>query len=66
MEDVEHNLDDIVVPYPHEKIKKIIGGNKIHVNVPTTPLENVSFHSDESVINWNFVYYRRIAPGKDI
>jgi hypothetical protein len=29
--------------------KKRIGGRKIPTNIPPTPMENISFHSEESV-----------------
>lgn len=55
IEDVEDNIGDILVP-PHKKRKKIVGGKKIHANVPT----------DDSVLKWKFVYHRRIALEREI
>lgn len=49
-----------------KKNKKIVGGKKIPANVLTTPLDNVSSHSRESVLKWKFVYHRRIVPAREI
>lgn len=60
MEDVYHIIDGMVV-HLLNKNNKIVDGKKISANVPTSPLDNVSFHFEESVLKWKFVYQRRIA-----
>lgn len=65
MKDVENNLEDIMVP-TIKKNKKIVGRKKIPANVPTTPVDNVSSPSKESVLKWKFVYHRRIVPEREL
>lgn len=57
---MENNLEYILVPFL-KKNKKIVGRNKIHTNVPTAPMDNVSFHFEESVLKWKFVYHQRVV-----
>lgn len=64
-EDVENNLDDIIV-HPLKKNTKIVGGKKIPTNVVITPLDNLSFHSKESVLKWKFVYHMRISSEMEL
>jgi len=53
--DVEQDVLDIVSP-----VKKItVGGNKVHINVPETPIDNVSFHHVANALKWKYVYQRR-------
>jgi hypothetical protein len=55
-EDVEAD-----VPYIMTSRKKRIGGRRVPANVPPAPMDNISFHSEESVQKWRYVYQRRIA-----
>ncbi|XP_057425844.1 uncharacterized protein LOC130719229 [Lotus japonicus] len=41
-------------------------GKRIPENVPAAPLDNISFHSEESVGNWKDVYQRRIAQEREL
>lgn len=62
-EDVEDNLDNIMVPLVKKSIKKI-DGKKIPLNIHM--LDNISFHYEESVLKWNYMYHRRIAPKREM
>lgn len=64
-EDVEDNQDNIMV-LPLKKNRKIISGKKIPTNFSISPLENVSFQSEESVMKWKYVYHRRITPEREL
>ncbi|MCH94692.1 envelope-like protein, partial [Trifolium medium] len=59
--DVEVDVQDIVTSE-----KKRIGGKRIPTNIPPAPLDNISFHSEESVQKWKFVYQRRIAQEREL
>lgn len=50
VEDVENDIYDLMVP-PFKKNKKIVDAKQIHGNVHTSPLETVSFHFEECVLN---------------
>ncbi|XP_057443950.1 uncharacterized protein LOC130736120 [Lotus japonicus] len=41
-------------------------GKQIPENVPAAPLDNISFHSEESVGKWKYVYQRRIAQEREL
>ncbi|XP_057442747.1 uncharacterized protein LOC130734394 [Lotus japonicus] len=41
-------------------------GKRIPENVPAAPLDNISFHSEESVGKWKYVYQRRIAQEREL
>lgn len=65
LEDVEDIQDNIMV-LPLKKNRKIIGGKKIPTNFFVSPLENVSFQYEESVMKWKYVYHRRITPEREL
>lgn len=48
--DAEVDVPDIV-----SSSKKKIGGRKIHFNVPATPLDNVSFHTEVNIQKRKYV-----------
>lgn len=48
--DVESDVQDIVRTF-----RKNIDGKRVHVNVPATPFDNVSFHSESNVQRWKYV-----------
>ncbi|XP_057416161.1 uncharacterized protein LOC130710807 [Lotus japonicus] len=41
-------------------------GKRIPENVPAAPLDNIYFHSEESVGKWKYVYQRRIAQEREL
>ncbi|XP_057432218.1 uncharacterized protein LOC130724971 [Lotus japonicus] len=41
-------------------------GKRIPENVHAAPLDNISFHSEESVGKWKYVYQRRIAQEREL
>lgn len=49
-----------------KKRKKVLRGKKLSDNVLVVPLDNVSFHSEESVLKWKYVYNRRIFPKRKL
>jgi hypothetical protein len=49
-EDVEADVQDIMA---YEKNR--IGGRMIPANIPSAPMDNISFHYEESVHKWRFV-----------
>src|ERR1044072_4427175 len=53
--------EDIEPPSQKRKIR----GKKIPPNVPASPLNNISFHSEQNVQRWKFVYQRRIARERE-
>lgn len=59
-DDLSEILHDIMVP-AFKKNKKVLGGKKIPTNVLISPLENVSFHYEESVLKWKYSYHKRIT-----
>ncbi|XP_057444768.1 uncharacterized protein LOC130737014 [Lotus japonicus] len=46
--------------------KKKFAGRRIPKNVPAAPLDNVSFHSEENVLKWKYVYQRRFALEREV
>jgi hypothetical protein len=46
--------------------KKRIGGRRIYANIPLAPMDNISFHLEECVQKWKFVYHRRIAHEREL
>jgi len=55
--DVEQDVLDIMPPAK----KRIVGGKKVPINVPETPIDNVSFHHVSSVEKLKCFYQRRLA-----
>src|ERR1044072_678631 len=43
-----------------------MSGKKIPLNVPAAPLDNISFHSEQSAQRWRYVYQRRIAREREL
>lgn len=76
--DVEKHLTDILDDIEEQKyidecvakrakvVKMLIVGKKLHKSIPYVPLDNVSFHSKESVVMWKFVYNQRLAPEREV
>jgi hypothetical protein len=60
-EDVELDVLDITTSG-----KKRIGGRRVPANIPPATMDNVSFHSEECVQKWRFVYQRRIAHEREL
>ena len=52
--------------YPHSRKQENIGGKKIPTNVPIVILDNVSFHSEESMLKWKNAYHRKIALEREL
>lgn len=50
----------------NKKRKKVLGGKKLSNNVLVVPLDNASFHSEESVLKWKYIYTRRIFPERKL
>ncbi|MCI32441.1 envelope-like protein, partial [Trifolium medium] len=59
--DVEQGVPDIMT-----SAKKKAAGKKIPQNVVDVPIDNVSFHSPESVLRWRFVFHRRLALEREL
>jgi hypothetical protein len=38
----------------------------VPANIPSAPMNNISFHYEESVHKWRFVYQRRIAQEREL
>ncbi|XP_057452816.1 uncharacterized protein LOC130744668 [Lotus japonicus] len=59
--DVEADVLDITASG-----KKKFSGKRVPQDVPSIPLDNVSFHAVENALKWKFVYQRRIAKEREI
>ncbi|XP_057444277.1 uncharacterized protein LOC130736461 [Lotus japonicus] len=59
--DVEADVLDITASG-----KKKFSGKRVPQDVPSVPLDNVSFHAAENALKWKFVYQRRIAKEREI
>lgn len=59
----EKNVKTNVLDIIPSSIKKI-GGKKVPMNIHVTPLDSVSFHSEESVKKWKFACQRRVSLEK--
>ncbi|KAK2436082.1 hypothetical protein QL285_021096 [Trifolium repens] len=59
--DVVHDVPNIV-----STGKKKIGGKIIPQNVPDVPMDNISFHFNESAQKWKFVANRRLALEREL
>ncbi|MCI10832.1 envelope-like protein, partial [Trifolium medium] len=46
--------------------RKSIVGKKIPLNVPSTPMDNVSFHYETGASRWKYVYNRRLAIERNL
>src|ERR1044072_4741381 len=60
-EDVGQDVCDIIPPSQKRKMS----GKKIPPNIPAAPLDNISFHSEQSAQRWRYVYQRRIARERE-
>jgi hypothetical protein len=58
---VEANVLDI-----NASERKRMEGRRAPANIPPAPMDNVSFHSEESVQKWRFVYQRRVAQEREL
>ena len=56
-DDVGQDVLDIIPPNQKRKMY----GKKIPYNIHAAPLDNISFHSEQSAQRWRYVYQRRIA-----
>lgn len=45
-------------------VRRKVHGNRIHVNVPTSPMDNVTFHYETNV--WKYVFQRRITCKREL
>lgn len=54
--DAEVDVLDIV-PSSRKKIR----GKRVHMNILVAHLDNMSFHSEESVKKWRFLCQRRVS-----
>ncbi|MCI32550.1 envelope-like protein, partial [Trifolium medium] len=54
------------VPTTSASSRKSIGGNKVPLNVPTAPIDNISFHYEDHVSQWKCVYNRRLALEREL
>ncbi|XP_050875314.1 uncharacterized protein LOC127078947 [Lathyrus oleraceus] len=59
--DVEVDVLDITL-----SSRRKIGGKRVIVNIPSIPLDNVSFYSEESVQNWKYVCKRIVASKREL
>jgi hypothetical protein len=59
--DVEEDVPNII-----STTKKKVGGKFIPKNVADAPMDNVSFHSVESVQRWKYVFHRRLALEREL
>lgn len=50
----------------NKKSKKVVGGKNLPNSVPAVLMDNVSFHSEDSLLKWKYVYHTRIAPKRDL
>ncbi|XP_058721428.1 uncharacterized protein LOC131593172 [Vicia villosa] len=57
--------DDIGDVQDITRVKKTVT-KQSSVNVPDAPMENISFHSIDSVGRWKFVYQRRITMEREL
>ena len=46
--------------------KRSVGGQKLPKNIPATPLDNVSFHKEDGVLKWRYVYHRAIFSEREL
>ncbi|MCI24662.1 envelope-like protein, partial [Trifolium medium] len=46
--------------------RKSIGGKKVPLNVPTTPIDNVSFHHENSATRWKYIYNRKLSLEREL
>lgn len=59
--DVEEHVQYIVAT-----IRRKVGGNRIHVNIPAASMDNVSFHFETNVQKWKYAFQRRIAAKREL
>ncbi|XP_057418820.1 uncharacterized protein LOC130713034 [Lotus japonicus] len=59
--DVEADVMDITASE-----RKKFSGKRIPQDIPSIPLDNVSFHAVEIAIKWKYVFQRRIAKEREI
>lgn len=46
--------------------KKRIGGKIVPVNIHATSLDTVSFHSEQSVYKWKYMFQRRVSREREL
>ncbi|KAI5435806.1 hypothetical protein KIW84_022289 [Lathyrus oleraceus] len=69
--DISQDVDGTV----NEEMSKDVNGNvvrkskrmdKLPRKIPSVPFDNVSFHSQETIANWKFVYNRRLKHEREL
>lgn len=45
---------------------KRVGGNKLPQNIPIVPLDKVSFHYEESITKWRYVFHKHITSEREL
>lgn len=60
------NIDDDILISTAKRNKRVVEGKKLSQNIHVVPLDNVSSHSDESVLKWKYVFHRRITLERDL
>lgn len=56
-DNVDDIMDDILEELAAKRIKRVVGGKKLPKNVPHIKFENISFHFEESVLKWKYVFH---------
>ncbi|XP_045791756.1 uncharacterized protein LOC123886483 [Trifolium pratense] len=46
--------------------RKTVKGRKVPLNVPSAPLDNVSFHFEDGPTRWKFVFNRRLSVERNL
>lgn len=59
--DVEDDVQNIVPSF-----RRKVDGKKLPMNIPYTPLDNVSFHFESSVQRWKNICQRRVSQEKKL
>ena len=65
VEDQVIEEEDSVIPLGLGN-KRSVGGQKLPKNIPAAPMDNVSFHKEDGVLKWRYVYHRAIFPEKEL
>ncbi|MCH81159.1 envelope-like protein [Trifolium medium] len=64
--DSDFDVESDVIATTITFFRKSVGGKKVPQNVPSVPMDNISFHHEESAPRWKFVCKRRLAIERNL
>ncbi|MCI37577.1 envelope-like protein, partial [Trifolium medium] len=58
--------DEVVNATTDGSSRKTMKGKEVPLNVPSAPLDNISFHYETGASKWKFIFYRRLSLERNL